>query len=101
MIEKNQNIVLRKVGPVSFLIDVKKSYNSEEQNLLQIDKIGELIWKAISIESEFEDIIQKVLVEFIDEKTDSFIQAVREDILNFLILLYENDMLQGDFFYDI
>lgn len=85
--QRNPNIVLRKVNPANFLVDITKSYNSSEESLLEIDEMGVAIWNCIKPKMSRSDIVSSFLSLLTDEKDEDFVSMVSRDVNEFLDLL--------------
>ena len=84
MLKKNSEIVLRKVGDFYFLIDPRKSYNSDTEDIFQTNEIGAAIWNILSVAHEI-DGIHKVLIGMLNEDVDDGMsEEIREDISEFV-----------------
>lgn len=84
---RNPNIILRKVEPAHFLVDITKSYNSTEESLLEIDEMGVAIWNCIESNMSRADIISSFLALLVDEKDDDFVSMVSKDVNEFIDFL--------------
>lgn len=84
---RNPNIVVRKVEPANFLVDITKCYNSSEETLLEVDEMGLAVWSCIEGEMQRNAIISAFLDLLVDEKTDAFVSMVSQDVNEFLNLL--------------
>ena len=85
--KRNPNIVLRKVSPANFLVDITKSYNSSEESLLEIDDMGVAIWNCIEPGMSRQEIVASFLSLLADEKDEEFVSMVTGDVNEFLDLL--------------
>lgn len=88
--KKNPNIVIRKVKPASFLVDITKCYNNRNETLLEIDEIGCAIWNLIHEGSSNETVLHDFLELLSDEKTEEFVCMVRQDVNAFINILMIN-----------
>lgn len=84
MYKRNERIVLRKCGDFHFLIDPHCSYNREDEDILQLDEIGVLIWEFIDTPRNIDEIVSIILDNIMDEKTKSLISVISEDVTAFL-----------------
>lgn len=91
--QRHKRIVLRKCGEFIFLIDPNLSYNSDNEDILQINDIGALIWESIQEPKSVDDIVNDVLDNISDDRTISLINMVKEDVLSFLHELMINDFV--------
>ena len=48
MITKNENIVLRRIHGLHFLIDITANFQDEKCELYEIDTIGAFIWESLN-----------------------------------------------------
>lgn len=90
---KNKNIVLRKVLPSYFMIDITKCYNNDFENMLSTDEIGAQIWEIHSDGDSLEDILLKFLNILDDEKTEIFIKMVSSDVDEYIQFLTNENCL--------
>ncbi len=91
---RNPNIVIRKVPPAVFLVDITKCYNNKNESLLEIDDMGLAIWNCIGEASTRDDIIKLFLDILTDEKTNDFVEMVAEDVNAFLDILVMNGCVE-------
>lgn len=84
MLKRNNEIVLRKVGEFNFLIDPRKSYNSDEEDVFQTNEIGAAIWELISEESDIDAIHRSLIALLKDEVDEELGKQIKEDILFFI-----------------
>ena len=90
---KNQNIVLRKVLPSYFLVDITKCYNNTEQKMFITDEMGAEIWNIMNSEDTFEMVYSRLLEKLVDEKTEDLKACVREDLQEYLQLLLDQECI--------
>lgn len=90
--KRNDRVVLRKCGEFYFLIDPCLSYNSEDEDILQINDFGVLIWESIKTPRQFEEVVRDVLNNISDEKTESLLGMINDDVDSFL-----NELIKIDF----
>ena len=90
--KRNDRVVLRKCGEFNFLIDPCLSYNSEDEDILQINDFGVLIWESIKKPRQFEEVVGDVLNSVSDEKTESLLRMINDDVDSFL-----NELIKIDF----
>lgn len=81
-IVKNSDIVLRDIGGIYFLIDIKRRYNSGNRSLVEINDIGRLIWNALDTFEILDGIIKNVMRVCDIPPSDE--PNVKADILSFL-----------------
>ena len=93
---KNGNIVTRRVPPAVFLVDITKGYNSREESLLETDDVGLAIWECIEPGSSRQQVIDRFLSRLADEKTPEFIAMVTEDVNAFLDILAQGGCIGED-----
>lgn len=93
MYKKNKNIVLRKIDPSYFLIDITKCYNNTEQNMFITDEIGAEIWNSISDGDSFEMVFLKFLDKLTDDKTDEFVECVKADTREYIQKLINQECI--------
>lgn len=94
MIAKNEEIVLRKTGDFYFLIDPRKSYNSEEEDIFQTDEIGALFWESISDGDEEENVLDKIIAGLNDIPTPELKEQIRSDLREYLGLLEDESFIK-------
>lgn len=94
--KKNPNIVIRKVTPASFLVDITKCYNNRNETLLEIDEMGCMIWNSIHEGSSNETVLHDFLELLSDEKTEEFVCMVRQDVNDFINILILNHCIIGE-----
>lgn len=82
-VKSNDRIILRKCGEFTFLIDPFLSYNSDVEDIIQLDEIGEFIWNGISDKIGFVTLLNN-LFDVIDEPDEELKQTISEDIKAFL-----------------
>ncbi len=82
--QRNDRVVLRKCGEFNFLIDPYLTYNSDDEDILQINDIGTLIWESVKIPKEYNEIIREILESITDDKTMELVNMIKEDVLSFL-----------------
>lgn len=90
---KNENIIVRKVLPSYFLVDITKCYNNTEEKMFITDEIGYEIWNTIQNGDTYESIYNKFLNKLTDEKTDDLKKCVNDDLQEFMNRLLEQDCL--------
>lgn len=90
---KNPNIVLRKIVPSYFMVDITKCYNNNYEKMFITDEMGAEIWNTISDGDDFEKIYSKFVNKLTDEKTEELLTMVREDLNEYLRLLIEHNCL--------
>jgi len=90
---RNPNIVVRKVDPANFLVDITKCYNSSEETLLEVDEMGLAVWNCIEDGMQRKDIVSAFLTLLVDEKTDEFVTMVTQDVNSFLDLLQQHQCI--------
>lgn len=90
---QNPNIVVRKVDPANFLVDITKCYNSSEETLLEVDEMGLAVWNCIEDGLQREDIIRTFLSLLVDEKTNEFVAMVTQDVNAYLDLLLQHQCI--------
>lgn len=93
-LRKNPNIVLRIVPPAAFLVDITRSYNNQDDTLVEINEMGRFIWKSIDGCMPDGTIISKLLDELQDEKTEEFVSMVSADVRQFLSMLVTHGCLE-------
>lgn len=93
MYKKNQNIVLRKIYPSYFLVDITKCYNNTEQKMFITDEVGAEIWNTINSGDSFETIYVNLLKKLTNEKTDVLKARVKADLQEFIQLLLEQECI--------
>lgn len=96
MIQKNTQIVLRKVGEFYFLVDPKKSYNNDDESLFQTDEIGASIWDCLEEKSSFEEVFSRFTAMLTDELSDELLDEIRLDMKDFLKQLQKNGFILED-----
>lgn len=81
----SENVILREIHSVYYLIDIKCNYNSYSHTLPTLNEVGVAIWNAIASPATIEDIM-KVLKETFDvsEVSDD---EVEKDINEYISLL--------------
>lgn len=84
MYEKNPNIVLRKIDPSYFLVDITKCYNNTEEKMFITDEVGAEIWDTITDGDSFETVFAAFLEKITDEKTNDFKMCVKADLKEFI-----------------
>lgn len=94
MYYKNPNIVVRKVEPSYFMVDITKCYNNDVEKMFITDDIGNNIWNVIEDGDSFDDIYIKFLDLITDEKTDELLEMIKNDLHEYLLLLIKNDCLE-------
>ena len=82
-VKRNDRIILRKCGEFTFLIDPFLSYNSDDEDIIQLDEIGEVVWNGISDKTDFEDLLNN-LFKVIEEFDEELKHTISEDIKAFL-----------------
>lgn len=82
IIVKNADIVLRDIGGVCFLIDIKRKYNSGNRALVEINDIGRLVWNSIDTCKTVDGIVDNVVSVCGIPQSDE--PTVKSDILSFL-----------------
>lgn len=87
---RNPNIVMRRVPPATFLVDITKCYNNKKDSLLEIDEIGAALWGLIDDEVTREIVCARFLDLLTDEKSEEFIEMVTNDINEFLDTMVAN-----------
>ena len=92
--QRNDRVVLRKCGDFYFLIDPKLAYNSEDEDILQINDIGAVIWKLLKTPKESGEIVREILDGITDDKTIGLINMVKDDVLSFLQELMSIDFIR-------
>ena len=90
MLRRNSEIVLRKVGSFYFLIDPKKSYNSEQEDIFHTNEIGAAIWGLLEKHHELIDVHKALLSLIKDEIDDDLNMQIKEDIISFVEQLKHN-----------
>lgn len=87
LIIKNNEIVLRKCGSFTFLVNPRVSYNRNNEEVLQINGTGVFIWDLINNEITFEEVICS-LIDSIDGEVDR--EELKRDVLGYLKELENN-----------
>ena len=90
MLKRDSEIVLRKVGSFYFLIDPKKSYNSEQEDIFQTNEIGAAIWGLLENHHELSEVHKALLLLIQDEIDDDLEMQIKEDIMSFVEQLKHN-----------
>lgn len=93
MYKKNENIVLRKIEPSYFLVDITKCYNNTEQKMFITDEVGAEIWNTIEDGDVFEAVYEKFLAKLTDEKTDELKECVRADLQEYIQKLLDQECI--------
>ncbi len=93
MYKKNSNIVLRKIYPSYFLVDITKCYNNTKQKMFITDEVGAEIWNTINCGDSFEQVFDKFLEKITDEKTADFKDCVKTDLQEFIQRLSEQEYI--------
>lgn len=88
---QNSEIVLRKCGDFSFLINPRLSYNREEEDIVQLDDMGVFIWELLKEAYPLENVVEKIIMEVEDDNKNELKNMVCEDVGIFL----EELVLQG------
>ncbi len=96
IVKRNPDVVLRKVNPANFLVDMTKSYNSSEETILEIDDMGVAIWNCIEPGMNRTEIISSFLSLLADEKDEDFVSMVSDDVNEFLDLLASYQCIMED-----
>lgn len=94
MYYKNSNIVVRKIEPSYFMIDITKCYNNKTEKMFITDEIGNSIWDVIEDGDDFNDIYEKFLKLITDEKTGELLDMIKNDLHEYLLMLVQNDCLK-------
>lgn len=90
MFVRNQDIVLRKVGSFYFLVDPKKSYNSEHENIFQTNEIGAAIWDLLKDHNDLTAMHKSLISMLADDVDAQMSEQIKEDILSFVLQLEQN-----------
>ena len=85
-VKRNDRIVLRKCGEFMFLIDPFVSYNSNDEDIIQLDQLGEFVWNNISEKTCFENLLNSIF-EIIEDPDEELKQIISVDIQEFLRVL--------------
>lgn len=91
---RNKNIVVRKVLPSYFLVDVTKCYNNEHEKMFITDEIGNAMWDSVADGDSFEDVLNKFIEKLSDINDESMISTIKCDLREYLELLKD----QGNLF---
>lgn len=85
-IVRNENIVLRDIHAVYFLINIKEKY-WESKSLIQINEIGKNIWNILGQTDDIEQLLNSILKLYDIPKDE--VNFVKDDIQLFLENLKE------------
>lgn len=87
MYKKNENIIVRKVLPSFFFVDISKCYNNDNEKMFITDEIGKTIWEIIETGDDFNRVYLKFIEMLTDEKTEEFLSNVKNDLAEYIDLL--------------
>ncbi|MCM1170589.1 MAG: PqqD family protein [Clostridium sp.] len=83
---RNSNIIARKVHDCYFLINIKDNYSDEKCRLYEINEVGYFLWESIPYCNGINELVDKLLEVTFDEisKID-----VLNDVQAFVSILYK------------
>lgn len=93
-VKRNDRIVLRNCGDFKFLIDPFLSYNTEDEDIFQIDDIGKLIWNSIDDYVSLNEIIDIIIESIEDDAPEEMRDAILNDVEEFLMVLKEHSFVE-------
>lgn len=82
MIIKNENIVLRNIHAVYFLINIKQKYYEDNRSIVKINEVGKTIWELLDDMHTSDELINQIIKIYEIGATD--IELIREDVASFL-----------------
>lgn len=84
MFYKNENVVIRRVHDMNFLINITDNYLDEKCCLYELNEIGLFIWNALDTDNNIKDITNK-LIRLIND--DVCFELVLQDVSDYLEIL--------------
>lgn len=84
-IQKNKNIVLRKIGDSFFLIDITENYLDDKCRLYEINQIGCFIWEHIIEKTKSTDITKELIRAITDEIDESIVSHDVDEFIGSLL----------------
>lgn len=81
---RNKNIVVRKILPSYFLVDITKCYNNEDEKMFITDEIGNAMWDSIADGDVFEDVLNKFVIKLADVNDEAMITTIKNDLKEYL-----------------
>lgn len=88
---RNQDIVLRKVHSLFYLVDIKCNYNSEGHSIPALNEVGKVIWESLKKPTEIDDIVKEI-IKFFDVSNISE-SEIKSDVENYLSILLKMEFI--------
>lgn len=82
---RNQDVVLREVHSLYYLVDIKCNYNSNGHSIPALNEVGKAIWESLSTPTKIDDIINKIKKLF--DVTNISESEVKSDVENYISTL--------------
>lgn len=81
----NQNIVLRKIHSLYYLVDIKCNYNSEGHAIPALNEVGKAIWESLAEPTKIDAVVKKI-IELFDVSSVSE-SEIKSDVVNYISML--------------
>ncbi len=82
---RNQDIVLRKVHSLYYLVDIKCNYNREGHAIPALNEVAKAIWESLAEPTKIDDVVKKIKelfdVSYVSES------EIKSDVLNYISML--------------
>ena len=91
MIQKNKNIIARKIHDSFFLINIKENYLDDKCRLYEINEIGDFIWRELDSATTIPEVVEGLL-SVLEEGVDC--SVVYQDVEEFINTLLEEGFLE-------
>ncbi len=85
VIKRNNNIVLRNIHSLYYLVDIKCNYNNESHSIPTLNEVGKVIWESIEKPTKLDDVVKKVITSF--DISGININDIKSDVIEYISLL--------------
>ncbi len=82
---RNQNVVLRKIHSLYYLVDIKCNYNNGSHSIPALNEVGKVIWEALSEPVKIDNIVDEVIKTFDVSQISE--NEIKSDVENYISIL--------------
>jgi len=82
---RNQDIVLRKVHSLYYLVDVKCNYSSKGHSIPALNEVGKVIWESLANPTKIDNIVKEIITLFDVSKISE--SEIKADVESYILLL--------------
>ena len=87
MFIRKQDVILREIHGLYYLIDIKCNYNSDGHSIPTLNDVGKTIWESLEVPAQIDDIVEKITKLFDVSNVPK--NEIRTDIENYILMLIQ------------